>query len=161
MSCITKLLEMKGDKPFMLISADVVIEGGGTYKDHEYMIVFTESGYRCGYVAVKDESKLTVSEDWGYPDIRCHGGVTFYSSEHFSKDLLSVPCNDKWIGFDAAHAWDKQCMETSEKYFGETDSIKSRKENPWPQFYEHVWHRSYEYMEKECHDIIDQLLELN
>jgi hypothetical protein len=162
MSCITQLLELKGDKEFLPIHNEVVIEGGGVYKGHEYLITFTEHGHRCGYVAIP--SGVTVDTD----DINCHGGVTFEDEHHHAKSLLPVPCNDTWIGFDAAHWGDMPCRDTSRKYFGHSDvALKKIKimeeihkdihemESKDPSFS----HKTFEYMEEQCKSVIDQLLE--
>lgn len=166
MSCITKLLELKGDKDVLPIHEDVVIEGGGTYKEYEYLITFTARGTRCAYVALKPEEAERFNEEKGaneyyYPDLDCHGGITFFGSDHSAKSLLPVYCEDTWVGFDAAHAWDLEDMETAERYFPEGNRyVQYRKENPMPDFGD-SFHRSYEYMEKECHSIIDQLRALH
>jgi hypothetical protein len=152
---------MKGEKEFLPVHEGLVIEGGGIYKNHEFLIVFTDSGHRCGYVAINQEQKTILdkqNEDnssYFLPDIDCHGGITFYEEGHAAKDLLPVPCNDTWLGFDAAHGHDMSCPYTAEKYFGETEFVKFKKENQW--HYEGAVHRSYEYMEQECKKIIDQL----
>lgn len=163
MSCITQLLEMKGDKPFWKIDDHVVIEGGGVYKDYEYLIVFVAHGHRCGYVALKEteterflKQRASGEDTYYYPDIECHGGVTFFDDTHKLKKLLPIPCTDFWVGFDAAHCWDKCDFQTAEKYFGETDWVKFKKKNTDLPDLGDV-HRQYEYMESECFRIIDQL----
>jgi hypothetical protein len=153
---------MKGEKEYLPIHEQVVIEGGGTYKGYEYLIVFTQHGHRCGYVAIPDG--LRVNSD----DINCHGGVTFEDESHSAKDLLPTPCNDLWIGFDAAHWGDIACRKTSRKYFGHIEKAAKQisvleeickeiteMELADPQFS----HKTYQYMENECHNIIDQLME--
>lgn len=162
MSCITQLLEMKGDKEIMSVHDRCVIEGGGVYKGFEYLIVFVELGHRCGYVAIP--SGLRYDSD----DLHVHGGITFEDESHAAKDMLPVPCNDTWLGFDAAHWGDIRCNDTSLKYFG--DSPERRKgielmneihkpvlemELADPSFS----HKTYRYMEKQCHYLIDQLAE--
>jgi hypothetical protein len=166
MSSITEILKLKGDKKILPVYDGVVIEGGGTYKDHEYLIVFTEQGHRCGYVALKPEETERFEKDsegegrkYYYPDLDCHGGLTFYSRHHGAKELLPISCDDMWVGFDAAHAWDKPDNKTSTEYFGETKWTKYREINPMPCF-EDVIHRTYDYMEQECKGIIDQLLQV-
>lgn len=171
MSCITKLLEMKGDKEVLPIHDDAVIEGGGTYKGYEYLITFTARGTRCGYVALKPEETERFNEEKGedeyyYPHLECHGGVTFFGSDHGAKSLLPIHCDDTWVGFDAAHFRDLEDIETAERYFPEGNRyVRYRKENPMfglddmPGFGRSV-HRSYAYIEHECHSIIDQLIEV-
>jgi hypothetical protein len=168
MSCITELLKMKGDKSILPITSNarVGIEGGGIYKDYEYLITFTDRGHRCGYVAVPpahpkyDNSEKEYSCEF---PVECHGGVTFYGN-HSAKDMLEHPCEDQWVGFDAAHGDDKPCIKTAKEYFGETDSIKWLEKNSsimddddW--FWRPSVHRTFQYMEQECKSIIDQLIE--
>jgi hypothetical protein len=166
MSCITKLLEIKVDKKILSFNEGVVIEGGGAYKDHEYLIVFTDRGHRCGYVALKpEETERFEKEAEGegrehyYPDLDCHGGITFYSRHHAAKQLLPIFCDDMWVGFDAMHFWDAADNKTSIEYFGENRWTKDRELCLIPSHKDAI-HRTYDYMEKECKGIIDQLLQV-
>jgi len=158
MSCITKLLEIKGDKDILPIHEQCVIEGGGNYKGFEFLITFTSHGTRCGYVAIPDGFGGSLSS------IYCHGGVTFEGRDHGAKDLLPIPCNDTWIGFDCAHYGDSNDLELAKKYFGggrrfdilmEIHKDVEALEVTDPFFS----HKTYEFVEKECQYIIDQLVE--
>lgn len=163
MSCITQILKLKGDEPFMKYDDSTVVEGGGIYKGYEYLIIFVSYGHRCGYVALKEPETERFLKEKGedkyyYPDLDCHGDVTFFEKTHRLKSLLPIPCDDFWIGFDAAHCWDKPCVKTIEKYFGNTDYLKFKKENAWMDIHDDdAAHRSYKYMELECLKVIDQL----
>lgn len=164
MSCITQLLTLKGDRKILPITDKVVIEGGGLYNDYEYLIVFTARGTRCGYVALKEKeteifNKQAENGEYYCPDLDCHGGLTFYSKSHAAKELLQIPCDDMWIGFDAAHCWDAKDMILAEEYFGNCDMVKFYKDNPFSNFNE--IHRTYAYMERECKSIIDQILDMS
>ncbi len=156
MSCITKILEVKGDKKFLKHNSGAGIEGGGTYKGYEYLISFTNMGHRCGYVAVPNG----IAGD--YDDITCHGGVTFEDIDHSFKDILDTPCADLWIGFDAAHAGDLADLDKALEYFENEPGIIEYKritEESFNKLYQlGERHRNYEYMEKECHNIIEQLI---
>jgi hypothetical protein len=149
---------MKGEREVLPIHRGAVIEGGGTYKGYEYIITFIGHGHRCGYVAVSDG-------DWSNDDdIDCHGGITFSSKKHGAKDLLPVACDDLWIGFDAAHAWDLPCYNTAIKYFSdepdELDRINSLAECRMGLGVDYnASHKTYGFMEAECKSIIDQLIE--
>jgi len=157
MSCITKLLELKGNNEILRVNEDVVIEGGGKYKDYEYLITFTSCGTRCAYVALKQKEteifdKQASKDDYFYPDLNCHGGVTFYGNSPI-KDILPASCDDKWVGFDANHGSDKRDVEKLQRYF------------PNDLIHDYLYTRpgtikSYDYMKKECHGIINQLLEI-
>jgi hypothetical protein len=160
MSCITQLMALKGDKEFLPVHDSIVIEGGGLYKDHEYLIVFTTAGYRCGYVALKHEEHLKLSEEGQeYPsEPKCHGGITLYENTHVAKRLLPMPCEDFWIGFDAAHWYDSPDPVAALKYFGEnTESVRRKNWSESLACFDAVKHRTFEYMESECFSIIDQL----
>ncbi len=147
MTCITKILELKGDKDFLPINSRVVVEAGGNYRGFEYLITFTEMGTRCGYVAISNP------DDFDLENIDCHGGLTFSATTHNAKKLLDVACDDLWIGFDAAHAYDGNCRETTLKYFGKLPLSASFYDRDKEEI-----HRTYEFMEFECKSIIDQLL---
>lgn len=158
MSCISKILEVKGDKK-IIINGEVAIEGGGVYKDYEYLITFTIYGNRCGYVAIPPSHPLYKyhNPEYNFPNLEVHGGVTFFEDARFD-DITGIKCTDKWIGFDAAHCYDLEDMETSEKYFGETRISKYKKNNP--SYSDHTaCHRSYSYMEEECKELIEQIVE--
>ena len=119
MSCISKILEVKGDKPFIINKHNTIaIEGGGKFKGYEYIITFTEFGHRCGYVAIPESHPIHSSKE-DYPDYEVHGGVTFFEKARFDEFTGGHKCLDKWIGFDAMHGGDIPCMKTSDKYFGE------------------------------------------
>lgn len=162
MSCITQLLEMKGNKEcLLLINHEVVIEGGGVYKEYEYLITFTDMGSRCGYVAIPDGQTINIDE------IECHGGITFEGTDHNAKDLLPIKCNDLWIGFDCAHFGDMRCHETARKYFSYDERILEQI-NVMEDMYKEVHaleqkdlrcsHKTFDYLENECKHIIDQIL---
>jgi hypothetical protein len=159
MSCISKILEVKGNKD-ILVNGEIAIEGGGVYKDYEYLITFTSHGHRCGYVAIPSSHPLHkfYNEESNYPDLHVHGGVTFFDEPRFEELTNGHKCTDKWIGFDAAHYNDREDIEKSEEYFGETKFIKFKKNNSDITFCNGE-HRSYSYMENECKRLIEQLIE--
>lgn len=153
MSCITQLLKMKGDQEFLPVNPHCVIEGGGVYKGYEYLVTFTQFGTRCGYVAIPE------SHAGDNVELECHGGVTFSDTYHDAKQMLPVPCNDLWVGFDANHFQDAPDYDLTEKYFGkETAEMFKR-----PDFYKdpifHISHKTYGFIECECKYMIDQLVE--
>lgn len=72
MSCIPKILELKGTKEFLPIPSlnqqdkytTTVIEGGGNYKGYDYLITFRDMGFRCGYVALEPNHPATGENAW-------------------------------------------------------------------------------------------------
>lgn len=174
MSCITEILKLKGEKEVLIPEGNwIAVEGGGTYKEHEYIIVLNTNGHRCGYVAIPPEHKYSETPmemrsflgsrerpHWDYNslEIDCHGGLTFMSTDHGLKDLLTVPCNDMWIGFDCGHCYDRTDTESFKKYYGEEEYEKKQ------SFFNAMNSpdttvRNFYYVEQECHSIIDQLIQ--
>ncbi len=172
MSCIPRILELKGDKSHLhvmdstLAPADcgLVVEGGGEHRGYHYLITFTGTAHRCGYVAISKEHPLhgldLVQHSAPEPyDISVHGGVTFHDESHLMQRLFpnEPHCNDEWIGFDAAHAWDGKDWDKHAEYFGEE---KMKKLSSCFTFFDRdEVVRSYDYMELECKNLINQLVE--
>lgn len=169
MSCISKILEIKGDKEFLKVpDIDVVIEHGGKYKDYEYLIVFNGNGFRCGYVALT-ETHPTYTHANTFPDFDVHGGVTFFDYPHLIDIFLPHPCTDKWIGFDCGHlgvGGDLSDLQLIKKYFnGLCHQVEFMEKmelyNPKLKSLEFNIRsiKSIEYVENECKKLIDQLIE--
>jgi hypothetical protein len=99
--------------------------------------------------------------DYDSLDIDVHGGLTFMAPDHGLKDLLPVPCTDMWIGFDCGHHGDMCDVKMFKKYFGE-EQVKAKQ-----SFFDCMNHgysgqtvKEYDYVEKQCHHIIDQLIQV-
>ncbi len=182
MGDITELLQLKDDKEVLVPDGKwIAIEGGGTYKDYEYIIVMNHLGQRCGYVAIPPEHPYsqTLEEarefmgsthykhykqyDYDKLDIDVHGGLTFMSPEHDLKDLLPASSKEMWIGFDCGHYGDMCDIKMFRKYFGEKEYEEKE------SFFSAMNHsdmglkqtiKDYSYVEKQCHHIIDQLIRI-
>ena len=167
MSCITEILKLKGESEFLRIPGvdGIVVEGGGTFKGYEYLITFVSNGHRCGYVAISaDHPCYSVGEN-SYSDpvgysFYVHGGITFNGRSDIVDSFLDISCDDRWLGFDAYHYNDAPCLQTSLKYFGECHRNKAMRESEDDFKISGTIHRTYEYMEEECKDLIDQLSEI-
>ena len=178
MSCITEILKLKGDKEVLVPDGKwIAVEGGGTYKDHEYLIVLNTSGHRCGYIAIPSDHPYSQTPeetrelccrpyqhyDYDSLNIDVHGGLTFMSPDHGLKDLLPIPCTDMWIGFDCGHYLDKCDVKMFRKYFGEEEVEKKQ------SFFNAINHddietgqtvKDFNYVEQQCHNVIDQLIQV-
>jgi len=157
MSCITQILKLKGDKEFFVPEGSFhAIEGGGVYRDYEYLVTLVPHGGRCGYVSIPPHHEYSnlKENDYRAPKIDCHGCITFVSKEHVLKDYLTIPCNDMWIGFDCSHYRDSPDKVNAVKYFGELVPESYLFGNGVNKI------RTYSYVEKECKSIIDQLISL-
>jgi hypothetical protein len=185
MSCIPKILELKGNKEFLnvidpenrLDRADhgLTVEGGGEYRGFHYLITFTGCAHRCGYVAIppdhvlsnKNIDLVSTSAPEPYDDLSVHGGITFHETgTHILERLMKgkLHCEDVWIGFDAAHAYDAKDWVFHEKYYGKEcmdalsscsqsfEKVFSEFSRPRPKI------RTYDYMESECKSLIDQII---
>lgn len=174
MSCITEILKLKGDQEALVPEGNwIAVEGGGKYKDYEYLVVLNDNGHRCGYVAIPPDhpaSQIPLEKrefcgreydhyDYNELDIECHGGLTFMSPTHSLKELLTVPCNDMWVGFDCGHCYDSCDQEAMRKYFGD-DLMETKKTfiECMDMLDHHQMVKDFEYVEGECHSIIDQLI---
>jgi hypothetical protein len=172
MSCITEILQKKGDHEFLPVElpghvASVVIEGGGHYKGYEYLITFTDNGFRCGYVAISEDHPIHACQKEYPHNLSVHGGVTFFGESHLSDKILGHSCTDKWVGFDGGHAYDIRDLDKTMHYFPHLrpDRIRNIMEmNQIMRMSEGMRSdypcelRTYEYMEHECMDLIDQLI---
>ncbi len=174
MSCISEILKLKGDRDVLLPLREdgkpwIAVEGGGTYKDYEYLIVLNHNGHRCGYVAIPPlhpaneigtrNNSYTDKDELDYMElnISCHGGLTFGSNSHGLKKLLTNECQDYWIGFDCGHVNDACDTEAYKKYYGEE---KFKKQETFFNCYNDGSIKTFKYAENECKSIIDQLLEM-
>ena len=97
MSCITEILKRNTLNIDEFKTTGLIVEGGGVYKDYEYLITFTSLGHRCGYVALKGDEGYDKKEGYDL-DLDVHGGITFKDRTHSLKS--SIACDDEWIGFD-------------------------------------------------------------
>lgn len=161
MSCITEILKLKGDSEILItpLVRGLAIEGGGIYKDYEYLITFTDLGSRCGYIALPPDHEFNKFEDYyDFEQIDCHGGITFAGTHHPAKDLLKDRyCLDKWIGFDCGHSIDGCDFKTVKKYFFSCDDNEIFKSMQELQNLIGEKPKSFSYVEDECKKIIDQL----
>ncbi len=161
MGCISEILRITTDKNLFKTGdlRSVIVEGGGIYKDYEYLITFVDRGHRCGYVAIDKTNKYYGKDLTRYDEnivLEVHGGITFHNGSHMLKSLLIHPCEDQWLGFDAAHSMDKPCLKTAKKYFGESPYLTFVSDLDYKGI-TGIKHRTFKYMEKECKNLIEQL----
>lgn len=154
MTCISTILKATENKPYIIERTpkylNIVIEGGGEYKGFEWLVTFTGSGHRCGYVAIDPDN------DSSYPELDCHGDVTFYGKHEAILSHFNINCPDVWIGFDCAHGEDAKDEKSVILYFGK-DHAETIKDffSSWED-YSTV--KSFKFVEKQCKKIINQLI---
>lgn len=185
MSCIPKILELKGDKRILPVPSKkdpnqnigLVIEDGGNYKGYDYLITFNELGVRCGYVALPPTHPVNNFYNENY---NVHGGVTFFGENHLSACFFGdKACNDKWLGFDCGHGGDLNDYDTALNYFADDErtlkninamleikcKVANEMEEKYPGFKErrkldlfNEKERTCDYVISECKRLIDQLI---
>ena len=135
------------------------IESAFTYKDYKCVVLFQSLCHRCGYVGIPKGHSLYDIGDYDDIPVVCHGGVTYTSHNLHGFDT----CNDIfWIGFDCAHYNDGKDYEAGRKYFADDIShIESmaRWEELDKQYPCGEEVRSQEYVEEQCRQMVDQLIE--
>ncbi len=156
MSCIKRLLEIKGDLDYLQLCDGVFLENGGNYKDYDFCITFNDLGFRCGYVALPADNPIAKGDDNYGINLDVHRGITFNSRpQAFTKRFLGEEndCGDIWIGFDAGHFGDRSDAETLVKLFPD----KAEYINLCRSMFDHGSIRSKEFMINECKHLIDQI----
>lgn len=161
MSCIPKLLKMKGDKEDFRLTPDVILESGGNYKGYDFCVTFTSLGHRCGYVAIPSSHKYT-DRDKAESELDVHWSVNFHDKPvNLVNELIGTPCEDIWIGFDAGRYGDKADVEAFQRFFDDLEMLEFIKKIRYPilardDLFKHEV-RTNEYMTEECKKLIDQL----
>lgn len=134
------------------------IENTFTYKGYKCVVIFQALCHRCGYVGITKDHSL-YGLDYDEIPVICHGGVTYTSPTLFGHENET---DIFWIGFDCAHYNDGKDYEAGRKYFADdTALIESMtrwgeldKQYPYDQEV-----RTQEYVEEQCRQIVDQLIE--
>ena len=87
-----------------------------------------------------------------------HGGITYAGGGKKSK--YPVESDLWWFGFDCAHAWDAKDYESAKWIFKDDPKILNMLE--WYEldgFQVHGTIRTLEYVENECKNLADQLVD--
>lgn len=86
-----------------------------------------------------------------------HGGITYAmggrdSSHPINSDLW-------WLGFDCGHYGDGKDLDLLEQLWGDDENIQKRIEFEREHFYGGII-RSKEYVQQECRNLVDQIIDL-
>ena len=85
-----------------------------------------------------------------------HGGISYASG---GKDSHHPINSDLWwFGFDCGHAGDCPDYDLLEELFGDNEMVKHRLEDRW--IYEEYPVRDLEYVQQECRNLVDQIINL-
>jgi len=169
-----------------------IVESDFEYKGYRCVTIFTDRGFRCGYVGLpvghllygkdySDSLDITFKEikdvyqekrgvlPWlmaclkDYEDkvtldfyFNVHGSLTYAGSEN----NYPIESNLWWLGFDCGHAGDGIDLDRVLELWGTNPRIKQRieieKEYP---YYEDYPMRDLEYVQQECRNFVDQIIE--
>jgi hypothetical protein len=129
------------------------VELESEYKGYKYVVTFGMYGFRCGYAGVGRSSPLYGSDYTSAEEFfQVHGGLTYAkgNSEYPIKSDLW------WFGFDCGHAEDGIDVDKILEYglMSEAECRNSIKS------YEGWEVRSVEYVEQECKNMIDQIINI-
>ena len=85
-----------------------------------------------------------------------HGGLTY--SDGGKNSHHPVDSDLWWLGFDCGHAGDQADYELLNKLWGDDERVKVRLMNPLYLDGDEI--RSKEYVEQECRNLVDQIIDL-
>lgn len=135
------------------------IESAFTYNGYKCIVLFQGMCHRCGYIGIPKEHSLYDIGDYDNVPIICHGGITYASHNMYGFGT----CDDIfWIGFDCAHCDDSKDYEAGRKYFANDAALiesMARWEELDKQFPCDGEVRTQEYVEEQCRQIVDQIIE--
>lgn len=152
-------MRRKGDQKFLVSEKGIAIEDGGTYKGYEWVVTMTHMGHKCGYVAIS-EGREFYGKSMEEFDFDVHGGITFAQTQPHVAELFlgDHSCTDMWIGFDAAHGGDNSDYTVVAEIWPHLKETMEQMAAITKDTMRYGQIRSAEYMKKECHKLIDQLL---
>ena len=132
---------------------DMVVEFQREYKGVHIVGVLKASGYRCGYVGIKNTDK-NLKILGRINELEVHGGVTFARIDN--KYPIKTSRKLIWIGFDCAHVNDGiDCDATLQLATNEEDIMLLnvlRKANKGC----YVW--TAEEVKSECNKLADEII---
>ena len=85
-----------------------------------------------------------------------HGGITYADGGENSHH--PIDSDMWWLGFDCGHAGDCPDYDLLEELFGDNEMVKHRLEDRW--IYEEYPVRDLEYVQQECRNLVDQIINL-
>lgn len=128
---------------------------------YKCVMIFTEGGYRCGYVGMPRGSKL-FGANYGEVDVRVHGGLTYCGGGEDSE--YPIKSNLWWLGFDCAHWGDGKELKRAWELFPEKRGqiqiqIQIEREIFGEEGNTEDVIRSEEYVAEECKRLAEQIRE--
>lgn len=114
------------------------------------VVIMTDRGHRCGYVALPKEHRLHGVDYSDFDsDIEVHGGITFTGGDEGYPVLHDGMW---WVGYDCAHAWDRP----SDEHLEQQRLKYPDKPYMWDDRADGT-HRELPYCERECEQLATQL----
>lgn len=160
--------KIDGKTPFLIElnnEHECMFEGGGEYKEYDYLVVFNELGHRCGYVELPENHYIdgvlrSGDDQWEVIEtaLNVHGGITFTGNYTNPRPILGVKGDEIWLGFDCSHYGDNRDKKTALKYFSHRPEIVYLHGKP-SLLPDSGVIRDYTYVEEQCKHLIEQLIE--
>lgn len=165
-----------------------IIESDFEYKGYRCVTIFTDMGYRCGYVGLPEghplygmshdsQLKMKFKDLEGNPmgkrgilTLFCvpddqiplelyfdvHGSITY--ADGGKESHHPIDSDLWWLGFDCGHYGDRPDYELLEKTWGDNAIVKHRLEDKW--LYDGYEVRDLEYVQQECRNLVNQIIDL-
>lgn len=167
-----------------------VVENDFKYKGYRCVVIFTDRGWRCGYVGVPLGHMLYKKEFTDYLDIpkseldneeigdrgilpiffsaiddddrvRLDTWFNVHGGITYSRDGdYPVKSDLWWLGFDCGHYRDGKDLELVKKYWGDNPRIQKKLEIEEEFFDDHYPVRSTVYVESQCMSLVNQIIAL-
>ena len=132
---------------------DTVVEFQREYKGVHIVGVLKASGYRCGYVGIKNTDK-NLKILGRINELEVHGGVTFARIDN--KYPIKTSRKLIWIGFDCAHLNDGIDFDAALQSATNKEDIMFLNVLREADKGRHVW--TAEEVESECNKLADEII---
>lgn len=167
-----------------------VVENDFKYKGYRCVVIFTDMGWRCGYVGVPLGHTLYKKEFTDYLDIPKseldneeigdRGILPIFISAFDDDDRVRldtwfnvhggitysgdgdypVESDLWWLGFDCGHYRDGKDLDLVEKYWGNDSRIKEKLKIEREFYVDYYPIRSVGYVEGQCTSLVNQIIAL-
>ena len=131
----------------------MIVERQSEYKGLRIVVVIQGSGYRCGYVGIKNTDK-NLKILGRINELEVHGGVTFARIDN--KYPIKTSRKLIWIGFDCAHLNDGIDFDAALQSATNKEDIMFLNVLRKADKGCHVW--TAEEVESECNKLADEII---
>jgi len=131
-----------------------------TKEGYKAVVLFnTDSGFRCGYVAIPNKHKAFGVGIRTY-DVEVHGGLSYAQKDN--KYPIETDESLYWFGFDCGHAYDNADWNTWKELcetHGDFDQFEYTSKHSFDTNYGHI--RDLNYVVQNCNKLSKQLFDID